>query len=182
MKDGIRNKYAELGVDKYYSKHGSEYENPHYIYIEPLVKNNADFIPTKSKILDLGAGGGEVTRILSSIGSFDFEGCDPYTYQLYEEKTGITCLPYSFKDIVKGKLDDRSYDWIIASFSYHLCPPELLYSLTFKLFSIAPRIAIITPHKRPVLEQLDGVELLHTDYVFTARGKKVNWKIYGSNY
>ncbi len=39
-------------------------------------------------------------------------------------------------------------------------------------------LVIITPHKRPELEKLQGVELVLEDAVETVRGKKVRMKAY----
>jgi hypothetical protein len=47
------------------------------------------------------------------------------------------------------------------------------------LLQAAPLLVIITPHKRPELEKLQGIELLWEDAVETARGKKVRMKAYG---
>jgi ubiquinone/menaquinone biosynthesis C-methylase UbiE len=42
-------------------------------------------------ILDLACGAGEVTLALKGIGYTKFEGIDPYTYEVYEQKTGLKC-------------------------------------------------------------------------------------------
>jgi hypothetical protein len=58
----------------------------------------------------------------------------------------------------------------------HLCPEKQLYPLVIKLFAHTKSLVIITPHKRPALETLTGVELDFTDFVLTKRGKKVQLK------
>jgi hypothetical protein len=41
-------------------------------------------------------------------------------------------------------------------------------------------LVIITPHKRPQLEKLDGVKLVFEDYALTERGKKVRLREFRS--
>ncbi len=71
---------------------------------------------------------------------------------------------------------------IICSFAMHLCPEQDLFALVSQLFSHSGNIIIITPHKRPVLEELDGVELEFEDFVLTEIGKKVRLKSYIHQY
>jgi hypothetical protein len=110
MKKAIRDEYADQGVDAYYRTHANVYENPHYPYIKALLTQNQQRIDY-SKVLDLSAGGGEVTEILRGLLNLNeaeaqqrFIGTDPFTFKLYEKNTGCPCLPLSFDDIVKGKL------------------------------------------------------------------------------
>ncbi len=42
----------------------------------------------------------------------------------------------------------------------------------------APVLVVITPHKRPALEELPGIELVKEDFELTERGKKVRLKQY----
>jgi hypothetical protein len=42
----------------------------------------------------------------------------------------------------------------------------------------APVLVVITPHKRPALEELPGIELVWEDFELTERGKKVRLKVY----
>ncbi len=145
-----------------------------------------------ARALDFSCGGGEVTLILSELTLSNeeishkkkdnlFLGCDPFTFKLYEKNTDYRCLPFSFEDVVKGKMTPSvqiPFSAIICSFGMHLCPEKLLYSLVYQLFMYSKNIIIITPHKRPQLEKLSGVELVFDDFVLTERGKKVFLKSY----
>ena len=206
MKKAIRTEYAEKGVDEYYKTHADVYENPHFSYIKTLLIQNQHRIDY-AHVLDFSCGGGEVTLILSELTLSNedispqkkdnqFLGCDPFTFKLYEKNTGYRCLPLSFEDIVKGKMtpsvlprsarsdnsysrnDNDPFSAIICSFGMHLCPEKMLYSLVYQLFMYSKNIIIITPHKRPQLEKLSGVELVFHDFVLTERGKKVFLKSY----
>ena len=191
MKKAIRTEYAEKGVEEYYKTHADVYENPHFQYIKSLLIQNQHRIDC-SRVLDFSCGGGEVTLILSELTlsqeeinpkkkSNRFLGCDPFTFKLYEKNTGYGCLPLSFEDVVKGKMTpsvSEPFSAIICSFGMHLCPEKMLYSLVYQLFMYSKNIIIITPHKRPQLEKLSGVELDFDDFVLTERGKKVFLKSY----
>jgi hypothetical protein len=71
-----------------------------------------------------------------------------------------------------------NFTTIISSFAMHLCPTKDLFSLTWNLFQAAPLLVIITPHKRPELENLSSFELVWQDFVCTERGKQVRLKAY----
>ncbi len=60
----------------------------------------------------------------------------------------------------------------------HLCPQEQLYPLAHQLLALSPNLIIITPHKRPQLENIQGIKLSFEDFVLTERGKKVRLKSY----
>ncbi len=198
MKKAIRTEYAEKGVEEYYKTHADVYENPHFPYIKSLLQQNQHRIDY-AQVLDFSCGGGEVTLILSELTLSDkdsspkkkdnrFLGCDPFTFKLYEKNTGYRCLPLSFEDVIKSKMtllvasyprnDNDPFSAIICSFGMHLCPDKQLYSLVYQLFMYSKNIIIITPHKRPQLEKLSGVELVFDDFVLTDRGKKVFLKSY----
>ena len=187
MKKAIRTEYADLGVDAYYSTHANEYENPHFPYIQKLLEQNQHRIDY-SRVMDLSAGGGEVTQILRGLLNLNdeeakqrFVGIDPFTNKLYEKTTRCACLPLSFDDIIKGKLTPSvlgRFSSIICSFAMHLCPEKQLYPLVNQLFIHSENIIIITPHKRPQLEKLDNTQLNFDDFVLTERGKKVFLKSY----
>ena len=167
------------------------YENPHFPYSKSLLQQNQHRIDY-ARVLDFSCGGGEVTLILSELTLSDngvshqkkdnrFLGCDPFTFKLYEKNTGYRCLPISFEDVLKGKMTPSvqiPFSAIICSFGMHLCPEKMLYSLVHQLFMYSKNIVIITPHKRPQLEKLSGVELAFDDFVLTERGKKVFLKSY----
>lgn len=174
----IRKKYEDLGVAYYYKNYGHSYENPHEKELQELLRRNAEKMPLE-KVLDFAAGGGEVTRCLQALGHSSIQGCDPYTYALYEKQTGLPCWRFSFEEVLKKGLPER-FSCIIASFALHLCPEEQLYGLAMQLFAAAPQLTVITPHKRPALEQYEGIELLWEDAVYTEKGKAVRLKSYGS--
>jgi SAM-dependent methyltransferase len=186
MSKAIRNEYADLGVENYYRHYGHAYENPHTAYIKTLLVQNQHRIDYR-RVLDLAAGGGEVSLILRGLGFEETIGCDPFTKQLYEQNTQKPCLPFSFADIIKGKLppfpplsedSNEAFSSIICSFAMHLCPEKQLFALTTQIFSMTQNIIIITPHKRPALENFSLAHLAFTDFALTERGKKVFLKSY----
>jgi hypothetical protein len=198
----IRNEYAEQGVAAFYKTHANVYENPHFPYIEALLKQNQTRIDYRN-VLDFCAGGGEVTMALKKMGFENSLGCDPFTHTLYEKNTQKLCYFYSFEDIVKGnftfsKLQELNvksgisnlesnptpsvFSTIICSFAMHLCPDKMLQPLILQLFSYSKNIVIITPHKRPELEKIQEINLVLEDYVLTERGKKVFLKKYQHQY
>ncbi len=173
----IRDEYADIGVEQYYLKNGDTYSNPHMLQIESLLKKNVSRIDC-SHVLDFCAGSGEVTRMLDDLGFPDSEGSDPYTQKAYSIQCNKPCYNWSFDDVIKGKISGN-FSAIICSFAMHLCDEKKLYPLVMNLFSCAKELIIITPHKRPVLEDLDGVVLNFEDFSFTPKGKKVRLKSYG---
>jgi hypothetical protein len=176
----IRPLYEAHGAEGYYQEHADTYENPHFPEIAALLQANAPRLDLQA-VLDFSAGGGEVTRVLQELGYSDIIGSDPYTHALYTRKTGKPCLPLSFDDVIKKGIPGK-YSAIISAFALHLCPPKDLYPLVYQLFQVAPQLVVLTPHKRPELENLPGVELLWADYVLTARGKQVRLKVYQFNH
>ena len=176
MPKDIRPLYDTYGVDGYYRDHAAGYENPHFPEIKTLLERLAPRLDT-SHILDFGAGGGEVTRVLQSLGISNITGCDPYTYDLYTRNTGRPCLRLAFMDVIRNGLP-ANYSAIISSFALHLCPAKDLFSLSWQLLEAAPIVLVLTPHKRPELEQLPGIRLAWEDFALTARGKKVRARAY----
>lgn len=172
----IRKLYEHLGVDKYYKDYGNQYKNPHSQQIEALIiknKNTLDY----SAVLDFCAGGGEISWVLQELGYSNFTGSDPYTHQLYKKNLTQKCYQWSFDDVIKGKSEGK-YSCIICSFAMHLCDEQKLYPLVIQLFQHSKSLVILTPHKRPELEHINGVELDFIDYAFTEKGKKVFLKHY----
>jgi len=174
----IRNSYADMGVDAYYLKNGEHYTNPHFKYIQQLLLQNESRIDYSS-VLDFCCGSGEVSQVLYELGYENSAGCDPYTQKAYSLKMEKTCLGYSFEDVIKGKLQGQKYSSVISSFAMHLCDPKQLYPLVHQLFQTTEQVVIITPHKRPALEELDGVVLSFEDFVLTERGKQVRLRAFG---
>ena len=178
----IRHKYEELGAAEYYRSQGDIYENPHFPQVKALImRNYGRWNCPDGKILDFCAGGGEATLALRECGHQQLAGSDPFTYSLYEKNTGIPCQQISFEDLVKGTNLDR-YELIICSFALHLCPEKDLFPVVWSLFSAAPLLAVITPHKRPELERIPGVRLLWEDAELTERSKKVRLKVYSGEW
>jgi len=175
----IRPLYEEHGAEGYYREFSDDYENPHLQQIRALLERNYARFDCSGQVLDFAAGGGEVASVLQSLGTKNMIGCDPFTHALFERKTGLPCLRHDFKDVIRNGLSGQ-YSLIVSSFAMHLCPAKDLFSLTWNLLQAAPLLVIITPHKRPELEKLQGIELLWEDAVETERGKKVRMKGYGS--
>lgn len=172
----IRNLYAQLGVDAYYQQYGYAYQNPHLAQIAQLIHQNKERLDY-SQVLDFCAGGGEVSMVLQQLGFADSVGSDPYLQELYQKNTQLPCYSWSFEQVVKQGLEGQ-YSCIICSFALHLCPKELLYALVVQLFQHSNMLVVITPHKRPILENYAGVELAFQDYALTDKGKKVHLKAY----
>jgi SAM-dependent methyltransferase len=191
MKKAIREEYADQGVEAFYRTHANVYENPHFPYIKSLLEKNKNRLDY-STVLDFCGGGGEVALILQDLGYENTTGCDPFTYKLFEKNTGKKCWRFSFEDVVKRKLTAKyppspkeslltvrkPFSAIICSFGMHLCPEKMLQPLVFQLFTLSETLVIITPHKRPVLEEIEGVQLAFDDFTLTERGKKVFLKSY----
>ncbi|MEM9823643.1 MAG: hypothetical protein AAF985_21335 [Bacteroidota bacterium] len=172
----IRKQYEQLGVEAYYKQYGALYENPHFPFVRQLLIQNQERI-NYQKALDFCCGGGEVALVLQELGFPDTVGCDPFTQAAFYKNLGRKALSYSFEEVIRGQLSG-SWTSIICSFAMHLCPEKQLYPLVFQLFQCSPQLVILTPHKRPQLEKLDGVRLELTDFCFTPKGKKVFLKSY----
>ncbi len=178
----IRNQYQKMGVEEYYTHFGDQYINPHFEFIQEVLIHNKNRIDY-SLALDLCCGSGEVTQVLSDLGFSDTVACDPFTQEAFFKNHSKKCLPFHFDDIIRGALSDMPpFTSIICSFAMHLCPHDKLYPLVSQLFRITPQLIIITPHKRPELEQFSGIQLDFVDDVLTERGKKVRLKSYSSSY
>lgn len=173
---GIRDEYAEMGVTQYYQTQGKNYANPHFPQVRQLLIQNKSRIDY-SKVLDFCCGSGEVSLVLQELGYPLPMACDPFTQESYYANFDQNCLPYSFEDVIRGKLSG-AFSAVICSFAMHLCPEKQLYPLVANLFQLSPNIVIITPHKRPVLERYSNVELLFEDFALTKKGKKVRLKSY----
>lgn len=173
----IRPLYDEHGAEGYYRDFADTYENPHLPEIRALLAQNLKRFDCSGSVLDFAAGGGEVARTLQQLGVEQIMGCDPFTHALFERKTGLPCLQLDFKSVIRSGLPGH-YSTIISSFALHLCPAKELFSLCWQLFQSAPLLVVITPHKRPELEKLPGVDLIWEDAVETPRGKKVRMKAY----
>jgi hypothetical protein len=187
----IRNAYAEHGVEAYYREHGDSYENPHIEQIRTLITRFAARFSFEeaakthehcADVFDLACGGGEVTLAFKSLGIANILASDPYTQALYERRTQNPCLGLSFEDIVRGKLSEaigeQHFSAVVSSFAMHLCPEKMLYTLASQLFLHTENLIVITPHKRPELENYPSIICYETDFACTKRGKKVFLKHY----
>lgn len=166
------------GAEGYYREHANMYENPHLPQVQDLLQRNFHRLNCSGTVLDFAAGGGEVTQTLRLLGAQQLAGCDPFTFDLFEKKTGISCARLSFLDVIKNGLPGH-YSTIVSSFALHLCPQNKLFSLAWNLLQATPILVVITPHKRPALETLPGIDLLWEDVVENKMGKKVRIKAYG---
>ena len=172
----IRQQYVENGVAGYYSAHGASYRNPHFDQLRALVTQNQPRLDYNS-VLDFCCGSGEISLIVKELGYKTALATDPFTAVIYQENTHQAALPYSFEDVIKGKLEGQ-FSCIICSFAMHLCPAGQLFSLAWELFAHTTQLVILTPHKRPELENFSPFQLDFEDFVLTPRGKKVRLKCY----
>lgn len=166
--DSVRNGYEELGVDNYYKKNSLTYTNPHELKIYNLLNDFLDHnieMNKESKILDLCCGSGEITRFLLDKGYENIIGLDPYTNELYKEKTNKNCIDLNFKDISNGKLNE-SFDIIFCSFALHLAEESMLPNILYNLSLITENLVILTPHKKPDIKlYFNLVDELYQDKV-----------------
>lgn len=176
----IRNLYEKLGVEQYYAQSGGAYSNPHFPQIEALLGQNQARIDYTS-VFDFCCGSGEVSQVLLKLGYPMPQASDPYTQEAYRNNIGQDCWNWSFDDIIRGKLQGQ-FSCIICSFAMHLCPQKQLYPLVNQIFIHTAQLIVITPHKRPELENLTGITLDFRDFVLTERGKKVFLKAYSSRF
>ncbi len=180
MSDGIRNQYSDLGVEGFYCKEGANYSNPHFSQVEELLQKNEHRIDY-SQVLDFCCGSGEVSFVLEQMGYLKTIASDPFTQEAYKQRMGKKCQSWTFEDIVKGKLVG-TYSAVVCSFAMHLCADDLLFPLSYQLFQHTPHLIIITPHKRPELEKLEGIHLDFEDFCLTDRGKKVRLRAFRSTF
>lgn len=106
-----------------------------------------------SKVLDLAAGGGEITAALQELGYHNIQGMDPHTAELYAKRTGKPAAKDSFQDIAKAQSDvlNQKFSIIICSFAMHLLEPSWLPALLSQLGQMSDTLLIISPHKRPAI-------------------------------
>lgn len=144
----VRKEYERLGVDNYYKENSDTYKNPHESIIRKLLKQK-NF---KGNILDMCCGSGEVTLAIENKNT-SIIGSDKYMYKQYSKNTNNPCLIVSFKDILQGKLNGYKFDSIICSFALHLCELSMLPMVLYQLSLITPELIILTPHKRPLINE-----------------------------
>lgn len=157
----IRSAYEQYGSRAYYRVHGHDYRNPHEAAIRQTVTAALDHWSLDlSHVLDLACGSGEVTLALREAGAERVIGIDPFTGDAYLRRTGQRAESLLFEDVAQGALDDREYSLIVCSFALHLIESSRLPALMYRLCAIAPRLLIITPHKRPQLGEDWGWRLV----------------------
>jgi hypothetical protein len=149
----IRTGYERHGVTGFYERYGASYRNPHEPAIRAALRLAvAHWHPPLDHVLDLACGSGEVTLALRELGYMMIDGIDPYTYDAYAERTGLTAARHSFEQIAAGALADLNYSSIVCSFALHLVAPSRLPALTAQLGLISDTLLVLTPHKRPQLK------------------------------
>lgn len=182
---GARAAYA-VGVDTFYTQHGAQYRNPHEPVVHALLQDAFSLLQQQQQqdaqpirtVLDLCAGSGEVSRCVlanwekekrckhnkntdDNNNALCLDAIDPYTYEAYEAAMQRPCQRRSFIDIAATGLSRHDYDVVICSFALHLAPPSVLYAVCVQLALSARYLIIITPHKRPVVEEYMGWTLQH---------------------
>ena len=155
--DSVRARYEAHGADAYYREHAEGYVNPH----EPEIGQASEMAVSRweldfSHVLDLAAGSGEATLALRGLGAGKIDGCDPYLFAQYERRTGKPAERFSFEDVAAGALAGRACSLIVCSFALHLAAPSRLPGVCQQLSVIAPALLILTPHKRPELQEAWG--------------------------
>ncbi|RPA78613.1 hypothetical protein BJ508DRAFT_416480 [Ascobolus immersus RN42] len=114
--------YKTQTVHGFYTDNAASYKNPHEPGIRKCLHSilEAAFDTIKPAdeddkeplgVLDVAAGGGEATM---AVGQWVAEhkkgirirplGMDPYTYELFQQKTRARALPWGFREILEGKL------------------------------------------------------------------------------
>lgn len=155
----IRPEYERLGPAGFYAAHGSAYRNPHEAVIHAAIADLAPLLDL-SNVLDLAAGSGEATLVLRELGAKTIHGIDPYTGAAYTARTGLTCEALTFEEIAEGKLAGRRYSLVVCSFALHLLEESRLAGFCLALKEVAAQLLILTPHKRPVVEESWGWRLV----------------------
>ena len=152
-KRAIRDDYIEFGPQEFYAEQGSHYRNPHEDAIgSTLALCQREWSLDLTQVLDLACGSGEATLALQKLGAEDVEGADPYTGEAYLQRTGQEALPLTFEQIAAGELGESSYRLIVCSYALHLLAPSRLPTLLWQLANHAPNLLILSPHKRPVIQ------------------------------
>jgi 2-polyprenyl-3-methyl-5-hydroxy-6-metoxy-1,4-benzoquinol methylase len=175
MPKDIRPLYEEYGAEEYYRRFGAEYRNPHEAIIQQcLLLALQRWTLDTHKVLDLACGSGEVTLVLQAQGIQNIEGIDPFTQQAYEKRTQKQARGYTFEEIGLGALQAESYSLVVCSFALHLVEQSRLPMVCYQLSLITPHLLILTPHKRPHIENAWGWNL--DDEFITER---VRTRLYG---
>jgi 2-polyprenyl-3-methyl-5-hydroxy-6-metoxy-1,4-benzoquinol methylase len=160
----VRGEYQQHGVEGYYRDLGTGYQNPHETRIRAALFLALERHPVapSANVLDLCCGSGEITLALREKGFRHVEGADPFTREAYERRTGATPLPIDFVQLSDGALAERSYDLVVCSYALHLVPTSRLPGVIWQLSRSAPRLFVLSPHKRPRLRTEWGFSLIET--------------------
>jgi len=165
----IRNEYIKSGVDQFYKNNHQTYENPHesiiHAHLYHLMRKG---LLTNNSVLDLCCGTGQVSRCLKEKGFKNVEGCDPYTNLEYTKRTGFKAYNHNFLYLSNRELN-RKYKYVICSFALHLCPPSLLPKVLYNLSQVAEKLIIISPHKKPEINQYWQEEFKYLNERVTTR-------------
>eukprot|EP00750_Incisomonas_marina_P015552 INCI18365.1.p1 GENE.INCI18365.1~~INCI18365.1.p1 ORF type:complete len:757 (+),score=98.09 INCI18365.1:25-2295(+) len=185
----MRHNYDTHGVDGYYTSFGAEYKNPHDEPLRKSLGTALTKWSRENRgvsfeqTLDLACGSGEATLAIESWCSRNsvasspsaaggsnlgknavvrIEGADPYTYDAYAKRVGRgPAERVSFADIQAGHLEGRRYSLIISSFALHLLTDKSqLWATMLQLSFVARHLIVMTPHKRPELQDKMGFVLL----------------------
>lgn len=161
---GFRHLYGPAGPEGYYRKHGDDYCNPHEAAVAAAVVFAVEQWGARidfSRVLDLAAGGGEVTLALSPLlPEARIDGIDPFTGQLYERRTGRPCLSVTFEQIAQGAYFLSDYSCIISSCALHLVADSWLPAVCLALARAAADLLVITPLTRPEIRPGWGWQLV----------------------
>jgi hypothetical protein len=177
--------YEQHGPEMYYRLQGDLYRNPHEpavagaiahavaAWASPSRPEGIDF----SHVLDLAAGGGEVSRaLLREVPTVCLDAIDPYTHRLYEQRTGRPCRAVSFEDIVLGRYVLPGYSCIVCSCALHLLERSWLPGLCWALASSARDLLVITPITRPEIDPTWGLVLVESvSYSAEERSVRLRW-------
>lgn len=149
----VHESYQNLGVDQFYSDHPYDYVNHHTKPIINHLNSLQDLFSDSNSILDLCCGDGLVTKHLSNqYKHLTFMGIDPYLNQRYENEAGFPCLDWDFLKLSK-EIIPKQFDVIVCSFALHLCPNTMLSQVLFNLSQVSNNLIIISPHKKPSIDQ-----------------------------
>ncbi|KNE72267.1 hypothetical protein AMAG_16754 [Allomyces macrogynus ATCC 38327] len=121
-----------------------------------------------------------VTPILARAGAPTVDACDPYTAPAYADRVGRDeCRPWSFEDISDGCLEDLPvYDVVVCSFALHLVdPPSKLYGVLTSLARRAKYLVILSPHKKPVVDEKMGWDTVLDVYTGGAGNARVHGRV-----
>jgi SAM-dependent methyltransferase len=158
-REKIRTQYETHGIAGYYEQFGATYSNPHEPQIRTLLER---LIPAwalnLSRTLDLACGSGEVSSVILEHGG-TVTGIDPFTFEAYQNRTGLEAERWFFEDIANGALEGRRFSLIVCSFALHLVEVSRLPKVAFQLAQISDALLILTPHKRPNLKAEWGWKL-----------------------